>query len=472
MPQLGGRRLAVFALTCAAGLGTAASASAKEVTLWACHGSNGAPLGAAPFGGAQTFGDGCGSAGTGFEAGGVRVLPSDLNGVSLRIPNGLELKRVAITRRTTGLGAEGGAGRYAATFKYYTGPQSNRALNSKELDSATTDVSGDVTADAPASGLASDASVAFTVTGAGAAAELQRVGLTVDDPADPTASVGGIGTPSMSAPAIDPNKEIGPGNDGLTHVAVWANDLGAGLWKAVLYVDGQEAGTVRYVNDGAGAACVTALDAGAPLPLNNDCQLSSNKDIPLDTRQWPDGPHTLAVKLYDASGRVADVLKDYATNFVNHPDPGNRSATLNIGSGSSTQQNGGGGNNNGAGGVAGESTTSCNSPRLSMELSQKPLRLSRGVPVLVSGKRYRFRGTLTCVVNGKRRSAPAKTPIELLNTIGKRTYRKGGATVRSNGKITMILAYKSSRTLVFRYTNPDGRRSQVKLKIKVVKKPR
>ena len=59
-----------------------------------------------------------------------------------------------------------------------------------------------------------------------------------------------------------------------------------------------------------------------------------------------------------------------------------------------------------------------------------------------------------------------------LNTIGKRTVRKGGATVRANGAITLILSYKSSRTLVFRYTNPDGRRTQVKLKIKVVKKPR
>jgi hypothetical protein len=94
------------------------------------------------------------------------------------------------------------------------------------------------------------------------------------------------------------------------------------------------------------------------------------------------------------------------------------------------------------------------------------------VPVLLSGKRYRFRGKLTCLIDGKRRSASPKTPIELLNTIGKHTYRKGGATVRDKGAITLILAYKSSRTLVFRYTNPDGRRSQVKLKIKVVKKSR
>src|SRR5262249_52374507 len=156
-------------------------------------------------------------------------------------------------------------------------------------------------------------------------------------------------------------------SDGLTHVAVWANDLGVGLWKAVLYVDGAPAGTVKYVNDGgAGAKCVDALDAGAPLPLDYDCQLSSNKDIPLDTTQWPDGPHTLAVKLYDASGRVADVLKDYKTEFVNGKDPRNCSPTCNaplaIGSGSTPQQNGSNGGNGGSGGVAGAESTSCNSP--------------------------------------------------------------------------------------------------------------
>jgi hypothetical protein len=461
-------------VTCAVGLAAAGSASAKEVTLWACHGPDGTPLGAAMFSGGQLVGDGCAGNGTGFEAGAVRTVRTDLNGISLRIPPGLVLKQALITRRTTGMGSEGGVGRYAATFKWYTGPQSHRdPIHTQELDSATTDVSGDVTGVAPASALDSDGLVAFTVTGDGTAADFQRIGLTVDDPADPTASIGGISTPSMSAQLIDPKKEATKDNVLPTHVSVWASDLGVGLWKAELFVDGRKAGSVEYVNDGnAGRKCVDAMNAGAPLPLSNDCQLSSNKDILLDTTDWPDGPHTLAVKVYDASGRVADVLKNYATTFVNHPDHGNPSANLNIGSGNSGQQNGSSNGNNGSGGVAGESATSCNSPRLSMELSQRPLKVSNGVPVLLSGKRYRFRGKLTCVIDGKRRSAPPKTPIELLNTIGKHTYRKGGATVRDKGAITLILAYKSSRTLVFRYTNPDGRRSQVKLKIKVVKKSR
>jgi hypothetical protein len=440
MPQRGGLKLSVFALTCAVGLGSAASASANEVTL---------------------------------EAGAMHAAPGAPAGVSL--PPGVTLKRLLLSRSVTGLGNEGPAtGSYSATFRWSTVDDHNVTTSfSKVLDSADHDVSGDVAPDAP-DNPGRDRSVLFAISGPqGSAADFQRVGVVVDDPSDPTASVGGIGN-TISKPAIDPSDSE---SDGYTHVAVWANDNGVGLWKAVLYVDGQQAGSVEYVNDGnAGLQCVQALDAGNPLPLNNDCQHNGQKFIRLDSTLWADGPHTLAVKLYDASGRVADVLKDYKTEFRNGKDPKNCSpncsSPLSIGSGTSTQENGSGGNGTGTGGVAGASATSCNSPRLSMELSQKPLKVSKGVPVLVSGKRYRFRGKLTCLVGTKRKSASPKTPIELLNTIGKRTYRKGGATVRDKGAITLILSYKSSRTLVFRYTNPDGRRSQVKLKIKVVKKSR
>ena len=471
MPQLGGLRFSVFALTCALGLAAAGSASANEVTLWACHAPDGTALGVAPLAGAATFGGGCATDGTGFDAGGVRTVPGQ-NGIFVPVPPDLTLKRLMLTRRVTGLGNEGGLGSYSATFRWGTVDNGVTTPHSAVLDSSNTDVSGDVDVAAPDNpGRDRSVLLALPTGPEGAAAEFQRVGLVVEDNAAPTAAVGGIGN-TISAPLIDPKKGPVQGNILPTKVAVWANDNGAGLWKAVLYVDGQESGFVEYVNDGAGAACVTALDGGKVLPLSNDCQHNGHKDINLDSTLWGDGPHTLAVKLYDASGNVADVLKNYATSFLNHPDPGNKTADLNIGSGSSAQQNGSNNGNNGSGGVAGESATSCNSPRLSMELSQRPLKVSNGVPVLLSGKRYRFRGKLTCVIDGKRRSALPKTPIELLNTIGKHTYRKGGATVRDKGAITLILAYKSSRTLVFRYTNPDGRRSQVKLKIKVVKKSR
>jgi hypothetical protein len=439
MPHRGGLRLSVFALTCAVGLGAAASASASEVTLW---------------------------------TGPLHVAPSA--GASVNIPPGLVLKQALLTRSTSF--PEGSNGAYSATFKWYTGP-SKGVLHTKLLDSATTNVNGDVSAGTADPDLDEGGSVAFDVTGAGASADLSRIALTVDDAFDPTAAIGGIGS-RITALLKDPKKPATPDNLLPTRVEVRATDRGAGLWKAILYIDGTEAGKADFVDEGgAGQNCVNALNTGAPLPLANDCLANGAPLISFDSTQWPDGPHTLTVKLYDASGRVADVLKDYKTEFFNGKDPKNCSpicnSDLSVGSGGSpSQQNGGGNGNGGSGGVAGESTTSCNSPRLSMELSQKPLKVAKGVLVLRSGKRYRFRGKLTCLVGGKRRSAPVKTPIELFNTIGKRTYRKGGATVRANGKITIILAYKSSRTLVFRYTNPDGRRTQVKLKIKVVKRAR
>ena len=40
----------------------------------------------------------------------------------------------------------------------------------------------------------------------------------------------------------------------------------------------------------------------------------------------------------------------------------------------------------------------------------------------------------------------------------------------TGGKLTVILAYKSSRTVIFRFTSSDNKRSQVSIKIKVEKK--
>ena len=429
MPQLGGLRLAVFAVTCAAGLATAGSASANEIVL---------------------------------EAGALSVTPNA--SATVNVPPGLVLKQALLSRATTF--PEGVNGSYTATFKYYTGPDNNRTLNTEQIDSATTNVNGDVSP--TVTGVGADPQIAFAITGAGASADLTRVGLRVDDPQDPSGSVGGL---APNGNVSSPNADVHATNT----IDVWGNDNGAGLWKSELYVDGVLAGTFEYVNeDGTGRACVDAVNQGRALPVKNDClhNYSGKKGIDFDSTRWPDGKHTATVKLYDVSGRVYMPLNNAPFEITNHPDHGNPSANLSIGSGSTSQQNGSNNGNNGTGGVAGESETSCNSPRLSMELSQRPSKLSKGVPVLVSGKRYRFRGKLTCLIGGKRRSAPVKTPIELFNTIGKHTYRKGGATVRANGAITMILSYKSSRTLVFRYTNPDGRRSQVKLKIKVVKKSR
>ncbi len=102
-------------------------------------------------------------------------------------------------------------------------------------------------------------------------------------------------------------------------------------------------------------------------------------------------------------------------------------------------------------------------------LSDKPVKVTKGVPVLRTNKRYKFSGRLTCVINGKRKSAPKRARIDLLNKVGKKTSDKSGTTVADKGNFSIILAYSSSRTLIFRFTNTDNKRSQVSIKIKVEK---
>jgi hypothetical protein len=92
------------------------------------------------------------------------------------------------------------------------------------------------------------------------------------------------------------------------------------------------------------------------------------------------------------------------------------------------------------------------------------------VPVLVKGKRYRFSGRLTCLVNNKRVSAPKRTKIELRQIVGGKSHLKGRAAVGSHGKLALRLSVPSSRTLEFRFTTADKKVTSVRIKVQVVKK--
>ncbi len=105
-----------------------------------------------------------------------------------------------------------------------------------------------------------------------------------------------------------------------------------------------------------------------------------------------------------------------------------------------------------------------------MLLVSNPVRISKGVPVLRYGKRYRFKGRLTCLVNGKRRSAPKGTRIELLNTARGRTVSRVRTEVGVSGAIALRLSYRRARTLVFRYRAADGTTAQVRIKVRVTRK--
>jgi len=256
--------------------------------------------------------------------------------------------------------------------------------------------------------------------------------------------------------------------DNTVNLEVKATDNGTGLAYAIASLDGA---TVR--RDFAGGTNCRDLTPSTPnmidMPMDAVCPTVDTVTLPLDTTQVTDGAHTLSVKTYDWSGRVSELTQ--AVNVNNHPNLGQSSQTLNIGTSAIPGQQGSGGSTGGSGGVAGATSTACRSPRLSVILAQKPLRVSKGRPVLRYKKRYRFTGRLTCVINGKRRSAPKRARIDLLNTIGKKTtLDKSGTTVHAKGAFTIIVAYRSSRLLTFRFTNSAGQRSQVRIRIIVQKK--
>jgi hypothetical protein len=179
------------------------------------------------------------------------------------------------------------------------------------------------------------------------------------------------------------------------------------------------------------------------------------------------------VRVVDLSGRET-IFRDGSAlptvELLNNPNLGQSSQQLSIGTSGLATQPGSTNTNTGSGGVAGATSTQCSSPRLSVELSQKPMRVAKGVPVLQRSKRYLFRGRLTCVVNGKRQSAPKRARIDLQNKVGKKTTDVSGTTVASKGAFKIILSYTKSRTLIFRFTNSEGKRAQVSIKIKVEKK--
>ena len=75
------------------------------------------------------------------------------------------------------------------------------------------------------------------------------------------------------------------------------------------------------------------------------------------------------------------------------------------------------------------------------------------------------------MIKGKRVSAPKRTRVDIFNKVGRKTVeRKPARTVGGKGRLSIILSYPSSRTITFRFTNSDGKRSQVSIKIKVESK--
>ena len=227
----------------------------------------------------------------------------------------------------------------------------------------------------------------------------------------------------------------------------------ARLVDASLTVDGAPAGSATFCEDTA-PACDFAR---APLPFV--------------TTNYADGVRHLVITVRDSAGDVQTINSD--VDVWNNRGPNcspSCSASLQVGSDQTPGPSPNPGTNNNNGGAEGANESSCKSPRLSMSLAQKPLRVSRGVPVLLKNKSYRFTGRLTCLVNNKRKSAAKGTKIEVRNTLGGKTVRKPSGKVGNGGKITVLLKYPSARTIEFRFTNADGKTSKVRIKVRIAQR--
>jgi hypothetical protein len=194
------------------------------------------------------------------------------------------------------------------------------------------------------------------------------------------------------------------------------------------------------------------------------CPPVASVDLTVPTTAVSDGPARLEVTVEDAAGTVTHVV-DQLVTVNNKPVVSTSTVTISVGAGAKTPQPGPGGPG-GPGGPHGND--GCVSPRLSMFLAQRPLRIKRGVPVLAAGRKYRFRGRLTCLVNGRRRAAPRGTVVEVRDRRRGRTIVRDVARVRADGRIVTKLAHRRSCTVVFRIRGAGGRLVSVRIPIRVV----
>jgi hypothetical protein len=470
MPSVGRiKQLAVLGGV-AAGLlavGTSSASAANDVWLWACQGPSGEALNTA-------FQGGSGNCAQGITLKQNETTNADAVLAFPSVPSSTLISQVKLTRSFSGFGQAGSTSRYSA----FTG-----GSNPIELESASV------------SATPADGSIDKAVSGGPAHGDDLRLKLTcAAGPCTTPASVKVTGaaikvveangdtaaSDTETAPQIAVGGKNSPTSETM-HLDIQATDTGLGLSYAEAYfanaantaVVGPRITQSFITSDYASCKDLTPGTPTVDLALGAICPTVGNAKIDYPTRSVPNGLYTLIVRVVDVTGRET-IFKDGGSypivEVANDPDLGQRTQQLSIGTSGIATPVGGTNNTSNSGGVAGATATQCSSPRLSVELAQKPMRVSKRTLVLQKSKRYLFRGRLTCVVRGKRQSAPKRARIDLQSKIGKRTTDESGTTVASKGAFKIILAYTKSRSLIFRFTNSEGKVAKVTIKIKVEKK--
>jgi hypothetical protein len=462
MPSFGlKQKLGVAVLATAMLALSAGAASANEALVWACHGPKGGTISTtmvtAASAGADATSNCLGDDNTGAVLRLTAPTPAaDSHAdVSIELPTGATTKKLVIYRNAGGASA---GVRYRVTLISGAAPQ--------QVSHQLLDVAFDGLAAAPdeiplpGSGTLKVSLICTQAPtcAAPASVDISKIAVLVDDTTAPYGGVSRTTPVDASSPLSANSIEQGVGfSHADAFIATAPND------SAIVRSDSVAIGNCTELSPG---------DATIDLPLDPArCKTNSYAAAftQLDTRQLPEGIYYQRVTVYDAAGNASPLLA-YEPFEVWHPVLGSPTQQLSIGSSSDL-----GGqpqtNPNQNKGTKGNQATSCRSPRLSVSLGQKPVRVRKSVVVLQYGKRYRFTGRLSCVVNRRRISAPKRTKVELLNKVGKRTVTKKGPKIAGKGRFKISLKYpRGSRTLIFRFRNADKQRSQVSIKIKVEKK--
>jgi hypothetical protein len=477
MPSVGlKQKLGVAVLTAALFVLSASAASAKEAWVWACHGPTSGSIGTEMTtkgeNGATAVANcaGADNQGATLSLGDAAAAHAKAT-LSIQLPSGVTASRLKFTHSVTG--SSTGA-RYTVT-----------------LDGAGVVV--DQKLDAPVATLPAEKAVngsgtlTFTLTcdqadpcGGPVSVDVVKVGALVDDQRAPYGSVGRNSPVNKATDLVANALEEGVGFSRVEAMISYAASP-----ETVLRSKSKDIGSCHDLSPD-DATIDLPLDPsrcktgpGEAAFLSTKDQFGNVTDVAdaLDSSGLEPGIYFRRVIVYDAAGNATDLLQSptgvWEPFEVWHPSLGSATQQLSIGS-SSVDAPPPPPTTNPSQQPPPKSTstaTSCRSPRLSVSLGQKPLRVSKSVAVLQYGKRYRFEGRLTCVVNNRRVSAPKRTRIELLNKVGKKTVTKTGPRVANKGRFKISLKYpKGSRSLIFRFTSAEGQRSQVTIKIKVEKK--
>ena len=456
------RRLSVVCGASLAALAVQASAAdARTATIWACHGPEGTPLGVAGLAPATTGdgktsleSDGCTATGTAVAGATASFSRPDPIGGStagwrIDVPAAATLRHVRMARSTRAARGPVAAG---VAQQYQLRTQSG-VLESASLFESGSDLMGVFAAPADGAFVSVEASCDRTPDQRCSAASAGSVSVgslavEVEDSEAPRGTVAGVQSP------------VG----GTLQLAVTASDGGVGLATATATIDGRPATQLRLGTE----TCtdLSGLDPALDLPAGGACPATvSSVALPIDLTAFALGPHQLQVRIADAAGNEALIL-DQLITVVPPPPPFTPSVTLEIGNGGDT-----------ADGANGRADTKlvppCLSPRLSMALDQRPLRTTKaGIPVLRKGRRYRFRGRLTCRINEGRRTAPRGIPVTLVSRLGpggRSVVSKTGVVTRRSGRLTLIMSYRGSRSMSFEYHSLDGSSTRVRIAIVVAR---